>query len=83
MSAAQQKYARSPEGKRALRKRIKKAQAMRHANRNGASAGHTPSKKETGRAMLVALARPEAARKIVALQREIETLTLFLEKTKP
>lgn len=36
----------------------------------------------SGRAMLVELARPEAARRIQQLQREIEKLTLFLARTK-
>jgi len=90
MRAIQKRYARSPEGKRELKRRIKLAQAKRHVKLaalntlNGAGPGRpTKERAASGRAMLVALARPEAARRIVALQREIEMLTLFLNKTKP
>lgn len=77
-------YAKTPEGLRALRKRATAAREIHSKQAAERRNGHEPLTRATsGRAMLVALARPEAERKIVALQREIETLTLFLEKTKP
>jgi len=85
MSRAQKKYARSAAGKRALAKRIKAAQAARHPKpilgTNGDDPAHT-TRAQSGRAMLVDLARPEAARRIAQLRREIEKLTLFLDRTK-
>ena len=59
------------------RKRSKRA----HDAVNGTIPTARVAARATGRALLVALARPQAERRIVELEKEIETLRLFLAKT--
>jgi hypothetical protein len=84
MSERLKAFHKTPEGKRLATKRglaIKLSHARR---RNGEKPAASPKLlAPSGRAMLVELARPEAERKILRLQREIETLRLFLDRTKP
>lgn len=87
ISARFKAFYKTPEGKRSRSKAAEATRATaarRRAERNGQPRAPRGSLlAPSGRSMLVALARPEAARRIVELQKEIEALTLFLEKTKP
>lgn len=84
MSEIQKAFNKTPAGKRAISKRAKAASHHWAQIRNGDKpAKRVPLLAPSGRAMLVALARPEAERQIVRLQREIEKLRLFLDRTKP
>lgn len=86
ISERQAAFYKTPAGKRAIRKRIKARERKRAAN-VAASNGHEPDEPATraasGRAMLVALARAGALVRVIELQRELEKLTLFLNRTKP
>lgn len=74
-------WTQTPEGKQRLAE-IKAARAAAATNGHAPTRSGPRARALSGRAMLVDLARPEAERRIGELEKQIETLRLFLAKTK-